>query len=510
MEKDKINAYITSQVEKGGNNLYTLLKVSSYLKQVVPGLNMDDIGELLKENSKFHQLVSEFYTKNQNQRQQGNFIIDLDETTLLILDTYSMLDDYYSCDNDVNIDDIQDNNFCLYLKEISQRPLLTREQEKNYLIKIQNGDMEARKYFLECNLRLVISIARRYLNRGMEFLDLIQFGNLGLIKTLENYDFNSGNKFSTYAYYWILRFIKHALAENGLVRRPAHVVEKIKLYHQAVASFKEEFDRSPTMEEISEKMNWEMSTTLGISDYVNHPSYGSIEQSFSYNNGNSFEEILIADELSVEDLYIRKELKDQLKKYMIGKLSEREIKVLELRFGLENGKVYTLEEVSKIFGVTRERIRQIENQALVKLRKPHHLVHLEDYRSMPMFKSNIWEEESPNSLSRKVTYSSSINWQIKKEEETKKKSKGTSIYQKFSGYSKESIDMVLSLLTKEELSLIKLDLGEDLQGLKESKLTSDERRHLNLVIIPKMIRMLKELEKQNSKNDAINYQKVKS
>ncbi len=497
MEKETINSYIQEQITKSGNTLHSLSLISSYLKLMVPGLNMDDISDLLQSNANFYQLVDSIYQRNKTQIQKGNVeYLILEETALMVIDTYCMLNDMYYGDDNINVDDIANDNVKLYIKETYQRPLLTPEQEKEYLAKIKNGDVEAKKYFLECNLRLVISYAKRYLHHGIEFLDLIQIGNLGLMRALEKYDDTKNTKFSTYAYQWIRQYINRALAENGVVKYPTHVQEKLKEYYIVTEKLKEKLKRNPTMEEIAIETEWKLETILGVYDYENRENYYGIEQNVSDDNENlTLESFLPSNELSPEDHFLKQEMKKRLKDYMLEcNLTEREIRVLKLRFGLENGYIYTLEEVGKIFGVTRERIRQIENSALVKLRKPHHRSQIKEYRSMPVFKERKKENVTP--VVEATYYTSTINWQMKKEEVPTLTHTTKSIYQKFIQYPKENIDIILSLLTNEELSLLKLDLGDNLDGLNTHTLTNEQRRQLNIMVIPKMIKMLKTLEQK--------------
>ena len=266
----------------------------------------------------------------------------------------------------------------VYLKEIGRVPLLSPEEEIELAIRIIDGDEVAKKRLSEANLRLVVSIAKRYLGRGMQFLDLIQEGNLGLIKAVEKFDYTKGFKFSTYATWWIRQAITRAIADQArTIRIPVHMVETINKFVRVQRQLLQELGREPYPEEIAEHMNMPVDRVREIQKISLEPV--SLETPIGEE-----EDSHLGDFIQDENVPVPAEaaaftlLREQLEE-VLGTLTEREQKVLKLRFGLEDGRSRTLEEVGREFEVTRERIRQIEAKALRKLRHPSRSRKLKDY-----------------------------------------------------------------------------------------------------------------------------------
>lgn len=266
----------------------------------------------------------------------------------------------------------------MYLKEIGRVPLLSAEEEVELAIRMEQGDEEAKKRLSEANLRLVVSIAKRYVGRGMLFLDLIQEGNLGLIKAVEKFDYRKGYKFSTYATWWIRQAITRAIADQArTIRIPVHMVETINKLNRIQRQLIQELGRDPQPEEIAKEMQISVERVREISKISQEPV--SLETPIGEE-----EDSHLGDFIEDEDALAPAEaasfflLKEQLDD-VLGTLTPREKKVLQLRFGLEDGRSRTLEEVGHVFGVTRERIRQIEAKALRKLRHPSRSKKLKDY-----------------------------------------------------------------------------------------------------------------------------------
>jgi RNA polymerase sigma factor, sigma-70 family len=266
----------------------------------------------------------------------------------------------------------------MYLKEIGKVPLLTAEEEKELAMKMEAGDMEAKKRLAEANLRLVVSIAKRYVGRGMLFLDLIQEGNLGLIKAVEKFDYRKGYKFSTYATWWIRQAITRAIADQArTIRIPVHMVETINKLIRVQRQLLQELGREPYPEEIAEKMGLPVERVREIQKISQEPV--SLETPIGEEEDSHLGDFIQDDNVPVPaEAAAFTLLKEQLVE-VLGTLTEREQKVLCLRFGLEDGRARTLEEVGKEFDVTRERIRQIEAKALRKLRHPSRSRKLKDY-----------------------------------------------------------------------------------------------------------------------------------
>ena len=266
----------------------------------------------------------------------------------------------------------------MYLKEIGKVPLLSAEEEIELAKRMEEGDLEAKKKLSEANLRLVVSIAKRYVGRGMLFLDLIQEGNLGLIKAVEKFDYRKGYKFSTYATWWIRQAITRAIADQArTIRIPVHMVETINKLIRVSRQLLQELGREPLPEEIAEEMNMPVERVREILKISQEPV--SLETPIGEEEDSHLGDFIQDDNVPVpSDAAAFTLLKEQLVE-VLGTLTEREQKVLRLRFGLDDGRARTLEEVGKEFNVTRERIRQIEAKALRKLRHPSRSRKLKDY-----------------------------------------------------------------------------------------------------------------------------------
>ena len=266
----------------------------------------------------------------------------------------------------------------VYLKEIGRVPLLTSEEEKDLAIRIMDGDAKAKKRLSEANLRLVVSIAKRYVGRGMQFLDLIQEGNLGLIKAVEKFDYTKGFKFSTYATWWIRQAITRAIADQArTIRIPVHMVETINKVKKVSSQLLHKNGHEPVAEEIAKELDMPVDKVREIMRVAQEPV--SLETPIGEEEDSHLGDFIPDDEAPAPaDAASHTLLKEQLAE-VLGSLTPREEKVLRLRFGLEDGRPRTLEEVGKEFDVTRERIRQIEAKALRKLRHPSRSKKLKDF-----------------------------------------------------------------------------------------------------------------------------------
>ncbi len=277
------------------------------------------------------------------------------------------------------LDDIADDSVRLYLREIGKIPLLSAEEELALANRVVAGDREAKDQMAEANMRLVVSIAKRYVGRGLDLLDLIQEGNTGLLRAVEKFDPDKGFKFSTYATWWIRQAITRAIADQArTIRIPVHMVETINKLLRTQRRLTQEYNREPSNAEIAREMEIDEAKVEHIMKIKQDIS--SLDASIR----DDEEESVLADFIEDEDTITPEEsatgqlLKEQVKD-MLSALTEREQKILKLRFGLEDGKQHTLEEVGQEFSVTRERIRQIEAKALAKLRKHKDARKLHDY-----------------------------------------------------------------------------------------------------------------------------------
>ena len=346
-----------------------------------------------KKNMLEYQEISDFFSDMQLDAEQFEKILDFLEANNI--DVLRITDDDVDDEMLLDVDDEDEievekidlsvpdgvsieDPVRMYLKEIGKVPLLSAEEEIELAKRMELGDQEAKKRLAEANLRLVVSIAKRYVGRGMLFLDLIQEGNLGLIKAVEKFDYRKGYKFSTYATWWIRQAITRAIADQArTIRIPVHMVETINKLIRVSRQLLQELGREPTPEEIAAEMNMPVERVREILKISQEPV--SLETPIGEEEDSHLGDFIQDDNVPVPaDAAAFTLLKEQLEE-VLGTLTEREQKVLTLRFGLEDGRARTLEEVGKEFHVTRERIRQIEAKALRKLRHPSRSRKLKDY-----------------------------------------------------------------------------------------------------------------------------------
>ena len=346
-----------------------------------------------KKNMLEYQEISDFFSDMQLDAEQFEKILDFLEANNI--DVLRITDDDVDDEMLLDVDDEDEievekidlsvpdgvsieDPVRMYLKEIGKVPLLSAEEEIELAKRMELGDQEAKKRLAEANLRLVVSIAKRYVGRGMLFLDLIQEGNLGLIKAVEKFDYRKGYKFSTYATWWIRQAITRAIADQArTIRIPVHMVETINKLIRVSRQLLQELGREPTPEEIAAEMNMPVERVREILKISQEPV--SLETPIGEEEDSHLGDFIQDDNVPVPaDAAAFTLLKEQLEE-VLGTLTEREQKVLTLRFGLEDGRARTLEEVGKEFNVTRERIRQIEAKALRKLRHPSRARHLRGF-----------------------------------------------------------------------------------------------------------------------------------
>lgn len=260
-----------------------------------------------------------------------------------------------------------DDSMKLYLHEIGSIPLLTAEQEVEIAKRIESGDVQARDQLISANLRLVVSIAKRYLGRGLSVEDLIQNGNIGLMKAVEKFDYTKGYKFSTYATWWIRQAITRSVADQGrLVRIPVHMNEKIFKYARAKKDFLQNFGFEPSNRDVADQLGWRVEDVERVSSIVTNPT--SLDASIGEDEDSSLGDFVPDENAADADTIITNYELTEILRTLMGPLTEREKGVLVYRFGLDGAAPLTLEEVGEIYGVTRERIRQLEAKAIRKIK----------------------------------------------------------------------------------------------------------------------------------------------
>ncbi len=311
----------------------------------------------------------------------GVSAVDIDEPALEDLEEEEEGDDVDVLSQDQYFDDASDDSVRLYLREIGKIPLLNAEEELALAKKVVAGDKRSKDKMAEANMRLVVSIAKRYSGRGLDFLDLIQEGNTGLLRAVEKFDPEKGFKFSTYATWWIRQAITRAIADQArTIRIPVHMVETINKLLRTQRRMTQELNREPTIEELGKELEMEPEKV----EYVMKIKQDITSLDAGVGRDGDDEDSVLRDFIEDEDSATPEEsaasqlLKEQVQS-ILSSLSDREQKIIKMRFGLENGKSHTLEEVGQEFAVTRERIRQIEAKALAKLRKHKDSKKLHEY-----------------------------------------------------------------------------------------------------------------------------------
>lgn len=306
---------------------------------------------------------------------------DVDEPNVLDLDDDELDTDEDTLDSNQYLDDVSDDSVRLYLREIGKIPLLNAEEELALAQRVVNGDKKAKDKMAEANMRLVVSIAKRYSGRGLDFLDLIQEGNTGLLRAVEKFDPDKGFKFSTYATWWIRQAITRAIADQArTIRIPVHMVETINKLLRTQRRMTQELNREPSIEELAKELEMEpekVEYVIKIKQDIQSLDAG-VGRDGEDEDSTLGEFIEDEESATPEESAANQLLKEQVQS-VLSTLSDREQKIVKMRFGLDGGKSHTLEEVGQEFAVTRERIRQIEAKALAKLRKHKDAKKLHEY-----------------------------------------------------------------------------------------------------------------------------------
>lgn len=332
----------------------------------------------MPDNNDTH--VTDNQTADTDEGAQTADIAEIEEPVLDDLVEEEEIDEE-TLNNNQYFDDISDDSVRLYLREIGKIPLLSSEEELELAKKVVAGDKRAKDKMAEANMRLVVSIAKRYSGRGLDFLDLIQEGNTGLLRAVEKFDPDKGFKFSTYATWWIRQAITRAIADQArTIRIPVHMVETINKLLRTQRRMTQELNREPTIEELAKELEMEPEKV----EYVMKIKQDITSLDAGVGRDGEDEDSVLGDFIEDEDSKTPQDsateqlLKEQVQS-VLSTLSDREQKIIKMRFGLENGKSHTLEEVGQEFAVTRERIRQIEAKALAKLRKHKDAKKLHEY-----------------------------------------------------------------------------------------------------------------------------------
>lgn len=412
-------------------------------------------------------------------------------------------EDYTEFITDITNTVYTDDSVKMYLQEI-HKPILTKEQEKSLALRIRNGDEKAKELFIERNLRLVIKVARKYTGQGISFQDLIQEGNLGLIKAVDKFDVTKGYKFSTYATCWIRQSIQRSLGDKSRnIRLPVHLYEKVKKYELLKKELSLKFNREPTFEELSKKMRVSIDTIYKY-ERLEHDTI-SLNMIVG-DKDSELEDFVSLSTESIDNQFIEKNLKDVIENLLKNShLTTKEMDILRLRFGLGTNDPKTLEEAGKVYGVSRERIRQIQEKALKKIRRSRNVKELAIYMDNPKeAKKNIdryrlkYQQQSLQKVKLKDRKESELKMEM--QEKTKRKSKDN-LYEYFSDYSKPEVSKVISRLDEDELELLHKRYGDNLLEPVKNDIDADEKKVIISNIIPRIQRMLEGKKVRRRKNN---------
>ncbi len=488
-----INNYINQNLNNCNNyndalNFFKSLSLFLSFNEYIP--TPEIIIELLNKNLLFNKATDLIIEKNKKQILNGNIDkIFTNNLLILTIDTYCILNDIetnnYEEENSTNnlesLDILKQ-----YLKEIGKYPILDSKQENQLALKIKQGDKEAKDLFIKSNLKLVVSIAKKYVGRGLALLDLVQDGNLGLMKAVDKFDVDKGYKFSTYATWWIRQSIARGIMDKSkTIKIPVHQYEKFLSYNKVINNLTMSLNRPPTLKEVASELNVKEDDIAYVYNLMIDPI--SISVKVGEEKETELSDFIESDDKPLEDLVGNKFLADSIEElFKEANLNEKEIQVLKLRFGFDNKKPLTLKEIAIQYGLTRERIRQIQENALFKLRKTKFIDGFEEYTSYPN-KSLSYLKNIKETCHGNISY---LNYKKYTAKPGTGNKKIQTIYQYFSKYTKEQINESLSQMTDQEIEVITLKYGPDLNKPVYNILADDEIRKRYKNAMAKLKRIL--------------------
>ena len=489
--------YIENYICKNISEKATLNEIIDFFQALDTKLNkldyfpsIDIIINLINSNEIFKTIIERFYQKNADlivsnrlEEKYKNCILQLVMETYCIMNNIETHDEVEPDieDNNIEVNNYSEDSVQNYLKEIGKIPLLTEEEEKELAIKMSNGDTKARQRFIESNLRLVVSIAKRYQNNAVSILDLIQEGNLGLITAVKKYDIRKGAKFSTYATWWIRQAITRGISQNNRnIRIPVHINEDLIKIRKHTYLFEARENRKPSIAELSQEMKISESRITEALKYQNDTI--STNALIGEKDDAELGDLVPSNDDPLEDVIYLKDLKEKIDVlFESAKLTDKEKDVIILRFGLDNLGCRTLEEVGKKHNVTRERIRQIEAKALRKLKKSQYVKGF-----------NPKEEEISSFIDNSFRNHFTINKQEKELTINQRNELNTkeTIYDVFAPYSKDEIMQAIFELNNDERKIIVSKFGYNLDMPINKSLIYLENDSFRDYLIPKIKRLL--------------------
>lgn len=484
------NLYLSNDITNNSaiKNLYKLDKLFETYNYIP---SPDVLLKLLESNEIISSSVTIIFNKYKNVIISGNLEKVFDTTTIIqLVEAYLIMNNIEIKEEPENKEEETDNDYMtaddvkMYLQEISRIPLLTPEEERYLTKRISQGDMAAREKFIESNLRLVVKMAKKYVDRGLALLDLIQEGNTGLIIAADRFDVKRNTRFSTYATSWIRQAITRAITDKGRnIRISSHLYYKMAKYRKIESILENELHRKPTTKEIAKRMGITETQAENIVTWQNDTL--SMNYTSNDDEDNKLEEIISSQDDGPETIAFTNDMQKEVRQILdeCSSLTPNERTVIIKRFGLEDNISLTLEETGKIIGVSRERTRQIEEKALTKLRSFHKTRRLAAYTQFPDKSLEVLNDspKKDSSKSSKTSKSNSTNSSTRKL---------PTIYDYFKYNTKEQVNSVISRLSIEEQHLVRLRFGNDLNNPSISELNDEGKIRFYQIVVPKMKRML--------------------
>lgn len=486
------NLYLSNDITYNSaiKNLYKLDKLFETYNYIP---SPDVLLKLLESNEIISSSVTIIFNKYKNVIISGNLEKVFDTTTIIqLIEAYCIMNNIEIKEELENKEEETDNDYMtaddvkMYLQEISRIPLLTPEEERYLAKRISQGDMAAREKFIESNLRLVVKMAKKYVDRGLALLDLIQEGNTGLIIAADRFDVKRNTRFSTYATGWIRQAITRAITDKGRnIRIPSHLYYKMGKYRKIEGILEGELHRKPTTKEIAKRMGITETQAENIATWQNDTL--SMNYTQTDDEDNKLEEVISSQDDGPEIIAFTNDMQKEVRQILdeCSSLTPNERTVIIKRFGLEDNISLTLEETGKIIGVSRERTRQIEEKALTKLRSFHKTRRLAAYTQFPDKSLEVLNisPKKDSSKSNKTSKSNSTN-------SSTRKLPIISVYDYFKYNTKEQVNNVIAQLSIEEQHLVRLRFGNDLNNPSVSELNDEGKVRFYQIVVPKMKRML--------------------
>lgn len=505
---DIINNYINQEFSKDidyNSAINSFDKLENFLELCECSLTLDIIERLVKENSLINKLLITIYEVDREDIFNDSYEGTYNDLVVYFIQMFCKVHNIKIKENEIKYSDMgafaSRSSTDIYLREIQNYKLLTREEELDMIKRYKSGEIEVRDEFLSRNLKLVVSIAKKYLGRGVALIDLIQEGNMGLMKALDEFDLSRECRFSTYATNWIKSYITRYIAgKSRNISLPNHFFYELGIFRKVYTNLEKQLDRKPTISELADKTGKNKDVVLRYFDYLNDTK--SLSDKVGDEDDTEFSYFIPSSDESLETVAIKKDLSSGLTE-LLNKchLKPRELEVLMLRYGLNGDDPLTLEEIGRKYNLTRERVRQMESSALMRIRRSPYVKLFAEYTSNPA-KSM---ENIKKMREAYIDNPRSFKKDIISEEERKPAPRAKNIYTIFSnsGYTKEELDIAINELSEEEMELLKSRYGEDLTEMPTIRNKRNEyTKKFIQELFPKLRRIIKNNREKNMDDEA--------